>query len=119
MRVAFLFSSVLQLFCKCSAGMSERLPNFVKNLWQFPPSPPTGARIINSPFELRSNFKRQYTLFCLATNTTESEHTSTGNTAIAMIEERGILNLSGQDISFKGFFPLPASVIMYLMQHEI
>lgn len=118
MRVAFLFSSVLQLFCKCSAGMSERKPNFVKNLCQFPPSPPTGARII-TPFELRSNFKRQYTLFCLATNTTESEHTSTGNTAIAMIEERGILNLSGQDISFKGFFPLPASVIMYLMQHEI
>ncbi len=117
MRVAFLFSSVLQLFCKCSAGMSERLPNFV-NLWQFPPSPPTGARIINSPFEFRSNFKRQYTLFCPATNTTESEHTSTGNTAIAIIEERGILNLSGQDISFKSFCLIAANASMYLMQHK-
>lgn len=118
MRVAFLFSSVLQLFCKCSAGMSERLPNFVKNLWQFPPSPPTGARIINSPFELRSNFKRQYTLFCPATNTTESEHTSTSNTAIAIIEERGILNLSGQDISFRSFCLIAANAIMYLIQHK-
>lgn len=40
----------------------------------------------------------QYTLFCLATNTEISEHTSTRNATINVIEGRGLLTLSGNNI---------------------
>ncbi|MBD2342950.1 cupin domain-containing protein [Anabaena subtropica] len=41
----------------------------------------------------------QYTLFCLAATTEISEHTSTRNATIHVLEGKGILNLSGQDIT--------------------
>ncbi|HAG79767.1 MAG TPA: cupin domain-containing protein [Cyanobacteria bacterium UBA12227] len=40
----------------------------------------------------------QYTLFCLASGTDISEHTSTRNAVVQVIEGRGILTLEGQDI---------------------
>ncbi len=40
----------------------------------------------------------QYTLFCLAANTEISEHTSTRNATINVIEGTGLLTLSGQNI---------------------
>ncbi|MFW9262207.1 cupin domain-containing protein [Nostoc sp. CALU 546] len=43
----------------------------------------------------------QYTLFCLAANTDISEHTSTRNATINVIEGRGLLTLSGEDIALK------------------
>lgn len=43
----------------------------------------------------------QYTLVCLAANTEISEHTSTRNATVNVIEGRGILNLSGQDIALE------------------
>ncbi len=41
----------------------------------------------------------QYTLFCLAGGTEISEHSSTRNATINVIEGRGILTLNGSDIS--------------------
>ena len=43
----------------------------------------------------------QYTLFCLAGNTEVSEHTSTRNATINVIEGKGFLSLSGQEIELK------------------
>lgn len=43
----------------------------------------------------------QYTLFCLAANTEISEHTSTRNATVNVIEGRGLLTLSGQDIALE------------------
>jgi quercetin dioxygenase-like cupin family protein len=43
----------------------------------------------------------QYTLFCLAADTNISEHTSTRNAVINVIEGRGILTLEGQDIQLE------------------
>jgi len=43
----------------------------------------------------------QYTLFCLAANTEISEHTSTRNATINVIEGQGLLTLLGQDIALK------------------
>lgn len=43
----------------------------------------------------------QYTLFCLAANTEISEHTSSRNATVNVIEGRGMLNLSGQDIALE------------------
>jgi len=40
----------------------------------------------------------QYTLFCLAKSTDISEHTSTRNATVNVIEGRGILTLEGEDI---------------------
>lgn len=40
----------------------------------------------------------QYTLFCLAAETDISEHTSTRNAVVQVIEGRGILTLEGKDI---------------------
>ncbi|MFM5982620.1 MAG: cupin domain-containing protein [Sphaerospermopsis kisseleviana] len=37
----------------------------------------------------------QYTLFCLAANTEISEHTSTRNATVNVLEGRGLLTLSG------------------------
>lgn len=50
----------------------------------------------------------QYTLFCLAATTEISEHTSTRNATINVLEGRGILNLSGQDI------PLVPGVFVFM-----
>jgi quercetin dioxygenase-like cupin family protein len=41
----------------------------------------------------------QYTLFCLAANTEISEHTSTRNATINILEGRGLLTLSGEEIA--------------------
>lgn len=43
----------------------------------------------------------QYTLFCLATNTSISEHTSTRNAVINVVEGRGIITLEGEDIQLE------------------
>ncbi len=43
----------------------------------------------------------QYTLFCLAAGTDISEHTSTRNAVINVIEGRGILTLEGDDIQLE------------------
>lgn len=43
----------------------------------------------------------QYTLFCLAANTEISEHTSTRNATVNVIEGQGLLTLSGQDIALE------------------
>lgn len=43
----------------------------------------------------------QYTLFCLAANTEISEHTSTYNATINVIEGEGILNLEGQELALQ------------------
>ncbi|OUL26938.1 cupin domain-containing protein [Nostoc sp. 106C] len=40
----------------------------------------------------------QYTLFCLAANTEISEHTSTRNAIVKVIQGRGLLILSGKNI---------------------
>ena len=43
----------------------------------------------------------QYTLFCLAADTSISEHTSTRNAVINVIEGRGTLILEGQEIQLE------------------
>lgn len=43
----------------------------------------------------------QYTLFCLAANTEIAEHTSTRNATVNVVEGRGLLTLSGQDIALE------------------
>lgn len=43
----------------------------------------------------------QYTLFCLAATTEISEHISTRNATINVIEGRGLLTLSGQVIALE------------------
>lgn len=62
----------------------------------------------------------QYTLFCLATGTDISEHTSTRNAVVQVIEGRGILNLEGQEILLEpGVFVLmPANAPHALQAQE-
>lgn len=43
----------------------------------------------------------QYTLFCLAAGTEISEHTSTRNATVQVIEGQGILVLAGQEIQLE------------------
>lgn len=43
----------------------------------------------------------QSSLFCLAANTDISEHTSTRNATVQVLEGRGILTLEGKDISLE------------------
>jgi quercetin dioxygenase-like cupin family protein len=43
----------------------------------------------------------QYTLFCLASDTEISEHTSTRNATINVIQGKGILTVSGKEISLE------------------
>lgn len=43
----------------------------------------------------------QHTLFCLAKNTEISEHTSTRNAVINVIEGQGTLTLEGEDIQLE------------------
>ena len=62
----------------------------------------------------------QYTLFCLAAGTDISEHTSTRNAVVQVIEGRGILNLEGQEILLEpGVFVLmPANAPHALQAQE-
>lgn len=62
----------------------------------------------------------QYTLFCLAANTEISEHTSTRNATVNVIEGRGILTLEGKDIALEpGIFVLmPANAPHALRTEE-
>lgn len=43
----------------------------------------------------------QYTLFCLAASTEISEHTSTRNASINVLEGKGLLNLAGEEITLE------------------
>lgn len=43
----------------------------------------------------------QYTLFCLSSNSEISEHTSTRNATVNVIEGKGILTLEGKDIELQ------------------
>ncbi|RCJ37234.1 cupin [Nostoc punctiforme NIES-2108] len=62
----------------------------------------------------------QYTLFCLAANTDISEHTSIRNATINVIDGRGLLTLSGEDIVLEpGVFVLiPANAPHALKAEE-
>lgn len=62
----------------------------------------------------------QYTLFCLAAGTDISEHTSTRNAVVQVIEGRGILNLEGQDILLESgvFVFMPANAPHALQAQE-
>ncbi|HEY9736109.1 MAG TPA: cupin domain-containing protein [Trichocoleus sp.] len=53
----------------------------------------------------------QYTLFCLAAGTDISEHTSTRNAVVQVLEGRGTLTLEGQAIALKPglFIFMPAN----------
>lgn len=53
----------------------------------------------------------QYTLFCLAANTEISEHTSTRNATVNVLEGRGSLTLSGKEIKLEPgvFIVMPAN----------
>jgi quercetin dioxygenase-like cupin family protein len=53
----------------------------------------------------------QYTLFCLAAGTEISEHTSSRNATVHVIEGRGLLTLQGQEIALEpgGFIFMPAN----------
>lgn len=52
----------------------------------------------------------QYTLFCLAAGTDISEHTSTRNAVVQVLEGEGILTLEGKDIQLQPgvFIVMPA-----------
>jgi quercetin dioxygenase-like cupin family protein len=62
----------------------------------------------------------QYTLFCLAAGTEISEHTSTRNATVNVIEGRGILTLTGHDIALKSgtFIFMPANAPHALKAEE-
>ncbi|MBW4426290.1 MAG: cupin domain-containing protein [Nostoc desertorum CM1-VF14] len=62
----------------------------------------------------------QYTLFCLAANTDISEHTSTRNATINVIEGRGLLTLFGESISLEPgvFVFMPANAPHALKAEE-
>lgn len=50
----------------------------------------------------------QYTLFCLAASTEISEHTSTRNATVNVLEGKGVLTLEGKDI------PLETGVFAFM-----
>jgi len=62
----------------------------------------------------------QYTLFCLAVGTEISEHTSTRNATINVLEGRGVLTLEGQDIALEAgvFVFMPANAPHALKAEE-
>lgn len=61
----------------------------------------------------------QYTLFCLAAGTTISEHTSTHNAVIHVIEGRGILTLDGEEIQLEpGIFVFMRANAPHALQAE-
>ncbi|MFB2979359.1 cupin domain-containing protein [Microseira sp. BLCC-F43] len=57
---------------------------------------PTGG--VLSKVLLKDN-NCQYTLFCLASGTEISEHTSTRNATVHVLQGRGILTLEGREIT--------------------
>ncbi|WP_017294860.1 cupin domain-containing protein [Geminocystis herdmanii] len=59
----------------------------------------------------------QYTLFCLAKNTEISEHTSSRNATINVMEGDGILTLEGEKITLtKGVFVIMPSHALHALQ---
>ncbi|MDV2995304.1 MAG: hypothetical protein N4J56_004958 [Chroococcidiopsis sp. SAG 2025] len=62
----------------------------------------------------------QYTLFCLAADTEISEHTSTRNATVNVLEGKGILTLEGQDIVLEPgvFIFMPANAPHALKAEE-
>ncbi len=62
----------------------------------------------------------QYTLFCLASGTDISEHTSPNNALITVIDGKGILTLEGQDIKLESgvFVFMPANAPHALKAEE-
>ncbi|MGJ3253766.1 MAG: cupin domain-containing protein [Elainellaceae cyanobacterium] len=62
----------------------------------------------------------QYTLFCLAAGTDISEHTSTRNATIHVIEGQGILTLEGNDCPLEPgvFVVMPANAPHALQASE-
>lgn len=53
----------------------------------------------------------QYTLFCLAATTEISEHTSTRNATVNVLEGKGLLKLAGEEIK------LEAGVFVFMPAH--
>ena len=62
----------------------------------------------------------QHTLLCLAANTEISEHKSTRNATVNVIEGQGLLTLSGQDIALETgvFVFIPANAPHSLKSEE-
>ena len=62
----------------------------------------------------------QYTLFCLASGTDISEHTSSKNAGVTVIEGKGILTLEGRDIALEPgvFVFMPANAPHALKAEE-
>lgn len=62
----------------------------------------------------------QYTLFCLASSTDISEHTSSKNAGLTVIEGKGILTLEGRDIALEPgvFVFMPANAPHALKAEE-
>ena len=62
----------------------------------------------------------QYTLFCLASGTEISEHTSTRNATVHVLQGRGILTLEGREITLEpGIFVfMPANAPHALKAEE-
>lgn len=61
----------------------------------------------------------QYTLFCLATGTEISEHTSTRNATVHVLEGRGILTLAGEPIRLEpGVFVFMAAHTPHALQAD-
>ena len=77
--------------------MTVATPNrsFTANLQDLIEYPADG---INSKVLLKDN-NSQYSLFCLAAGTEISEHTSTRNAVVSVVEGKGNLNLEGTDIA--------------------
>lgn len=62
----------------------------------------------------------QYTLFCLAADTEISEHTSTRNATVNVLEGKGVLNLLGNNITLEPgvFVFMPANAPHALKAEE-
>lgn len=61
----------------------------------------------------------QHTLFCLAAGTNLSEHTSTRNAVINVIEGRGVLTLEGENIQLEpGIFVFMRANAPHALQAE-
>jgi quercetin dioxygenase-like cupin family protein len=62
----------------------------------------------------------QYTLFCLAATTEISEHTSTRNATVNVLEGKGLLKLAGQEIKLEPgiFIFMPANAPHALKAEE-
>ncbi|WRH68095.1 MAG: cupin domain-containing protein [Planktothrix sp. GU0601_MAG3] len=61
----------------------------------------------------------QYTLFCLAKGTDISEHTSTQNATVQVLEGEGILTLNGEDIQLEpGIFIVMAANAPHALKAE-